>query len=158
MGFLIAVLGLVSSRLKLHLHPRQVQGGGFQLLVPEQDLDQADIDLLLFQQMGGETVPQGVHRHPLVDLGELGGGVDGPVELPCAERLDRVQPRKQPAAVEHLALGAGDLPPDAQPRASVSDHCAESEGYRASGLVLRVESVSRTFAVKPSLVLVSDRS
>ena len=89
-----------------------VERGGLQLLVPEQHLDGPDIDLL-FQQMGGETVPQGVHRHPLVDLGELGGSVDGPVELPCAERLDRVQPRKQRAAVEHLALGASDFPPDA---------------------------------------------
>jgi hypothetical protein len=28
--------------------------------------------------------------------------------------LDRVQAGEQPAAVEHLALGAGDAPPDAQ--------------------------------------------
>ena len=33
----------------------RIQRGGFQFLVPEQDLDHADIDFL-FQQMGGETV------------------------------------------------------------------------------------------------------
>ena len=54
-------------------------------------------------------------RGPLVDLGKLGRGVDGPVELPGAEGLDRIEPGKQPAAVEHLALGPSDLPPDVQP-------------------------------------------
>ena len=39
----------------------------------------------------------------------------GAVQLPHGQRLDGVQAREQPAAVEHLALGTGDSPPGAQP-------------------------------------------
>ena len=67
------------------------------LLVPEQDLDHADIHLLL-QQMGGKAVAQGVHRHPLVDLGRSRRGMYRTVELAGAQRVDRVLSRKQPAA------------------------------------------------------------
>lgn len=59
-------------------------------------------------------MPQGMHRNTLVDLRDRGGGMDGPVELAGAQGFDGVQARKQPAAIEHLALGAGDAPPDAQ--------------------------------------------
>ena len=47
-------------------------------------------------------------------MGGLGGGMDGAIELAGVERVDRVHFRKQPAAIEYLALGAGDAPPDAQ--------------------------------------------
>ena len=57
---------------------------------------------------------QRVHRDAFLDAGLVGRRVDGTVELSGAERLDRVQAGKQPAAVEHLALGASDAPPDAQ--------------------------------------------
>jgi hypothetical protein len=36
-----------------------------------------------------------VHRHALVDLGRLGGGMDGAVQLPCAQRIHRIEARKQ---------------------------------------------------------------
>ena len=79
----------------------------------EQDLDHPDVDLL-FQQVGGEAVAQGVHRNPLVDPGRPGGGVDGTIELPGAQGLDWVQPGEQPATVEHLALRPGNPPPEPQ--------------------------------------------
>lgn len=41
--------------------------------------------------------------------------MDGAVELTGAERVDRIQARKQPAAIEHLALRTGSLPPGLQP-------------------------------------------
>jgi hypothetical protein len=44
---------------------------GVQLLVAEQHLDHADVDLL-FQQMGGKAVAQGVHGHALVDVAAVG--------------------------------------------------------------------------------------
>ena len=56
-----------------------------------------------------------VHRHPLVDVGRQGGGTNRTIELTRAQRLDRVEARKEPAAVEHLALRPGDPPPHAQP-------------------------------------------
>jgi len=37
-----------------------IECGGFQLLVPEQDLDDADVDLLL-EEVSGECVTQAVH-------------------------------------------------------------------------------------------------
>ena len=61
-------------RLQRADHLAQELGGhvgiercGLELLVPEQHLDHADVDLLL-QQVGGEAVAQRVHRHALVDL------------------------------------------------------------------------------------------
>jgi hypothetical protein len=41
-----------------------------ELLVPEQDLDHANVDLLL-EQLGGEAVPERVQRDALVDPGRL---------------------------------------------------------------------------------------
>ena len=49
-----------------------VTGRGFQLLVPEKDLDQPDVHLLL-QKMGREAVAQRVQAHRLVDPGLLAG-------------------------------------------------------------------------------------
>jgi hypothetical protein len=81
--------------------------------VPEQNLDQTDVDLLL-QQVGGKGMAQGVHRNAFLDAGFVGGRVDGAIELAGTQMPDRILARKQPAAVEHLALGTGDPPPDAQ--------------------------------------------
>ena len=39
----------------------------------------------------------------------------GAVELTGGQRIDGIQAREQPAAVEHLALGTGHPPPRAQP-------------------------------------------
>src|SRR3977135_978025 len=64
--------------------------------------------------MGGKAMEKGVHGHALVDSSGLGGCVDRPVELAGAERFDGIEPGKEPAAVEHLALGSGDSPPNPQ--------------------------------------------
>ena len=55
-----------------------------------------------------------MHRHALVDPGSLRGGMHGAVELTGAERFDRIESGKQPAAIEHLALGTRHSPPGAQ--------------------------------------------
>jgi hypothetical protein len=76
-------------------------------------LDHPDIHLL-FEQVGGEAVPQGMHRDAFVDTRRQGSLMHGSVELTCAPRLDWVQAWKQPAALQHLALGSGHTPPGAQ--------------------------------------------
>ena len=58
-------------------------------------LDHADVDVL-FEQMGGEAVPQGVRRHALGDSRQVLGGVHGAVELAGRHWIDRVLARKQP--------------------------------------------------------------
>ena len=62
----------------------------------EQNLDHAHIDVL-FQQMGGKTVPQRVQRHLLVDAGNLCGGMTSAIELARGDRLRRIAAWKQPA-------------------------------------------------------------
>src|SRR5471032_2801121 len=59
-----------------------VERRGVELLVSEQHLDDADVDLLL-EQMGGEAVAQRVQRDALVDACRLSRGVAGTVELAC---------------------------------------------------------------------------
>src|SRR3954466_8923655 len=67
----------------------RIERRGLELGVPEQDLDHADVDVLL-QQVSREAVAQRVRRDPLGDLGPLSGGMDGPVERTRGERVDRV--------------------------------------------------------------------
>src|SRR5258708_5013761 len=74
----------------------RVERRGVELGMTKQDLDHPDIDVL-FQKMGGEAVPQGVERHALVDLGSIGRGMAGAVELARRHRLHAVAPWKQPA-------------------------------------------------------------
>ena len=57
---------------------------------------------------GGYIVTQGVGRDALVDLGHLGCGMTGPIELARRHRLHAVASGKQPA------LGPGRPPPVAQ--------------------------------------------
>ena len=57
-----------------------VAGGGVELGMPEQHLDDADVDVL-FEQVSGEAVAQGVQAHGLVDLGQTGSGMTDAVEL-----------------------------------------------------------------------------
>src|SRR4249920_1095045 len=78
----------------------------FQLLVPEQDLDDADVDLLL-EQVSGERVTQAVHRDRLIDSRRRGGSMDRPVELPRGHRIGRIQAGEEPAVWQDLALGMG---------------------------------------------------
>jgi hypothetical protein len=75
-----------------------------ELLVAEQHLDHADIHLL-FEQVGGEAVPQRMQGDLLVDAGCKSGLMHGAVQLSGCQRLDGVQSREQPTTVEHLALG-----------------------------------------------------
>ncbi len=76
-------------------------------------MDDADVGVL-FQQVGGEAVPQRMRRHSLPDPGGLGGGVDGAVELTGRERLDRVAARKQPAPRQQYAAAPAFHPPITQ--------------------------------------------
>src|ERR1700689_4771785 len=87
-----------------------VEGGVVQLRVPEQDLDDADIDAVL-EEMGGETVPQCVRSDPLGDLRGLCRLDDDAMELPGADWLHGVLSRKQPTVAMHHALLVPDLPP-----------------------------------------------
>jgi hypothetical protein len=61
-----------------------VEGGVLQLGVPEQDLDDADIDAV-FQQMGGKAVAQRVRSDPFGDLRGLCRLDDDAMQLPGAD-------------------------------------------------------------------------
>ena len=52
-----------------------VSGGGVELLVAEQHLDEADVDFP-FQEVSGEAVPQGMQIYRLVDAGGLPGAME----------------------------------------------------------------------------------
>ncbi len=57
-----------------------IERRGLQFLVPQQHLDDADVDLL-FQEMGRQAVPQRMQRYPLVDAGGFGRRVADAPEL-----------------------------------------------------------------------------
>src|SRR5271169_6025642 len=90
-----------------------VEGGVVQLRVPEQNLDDADIDAI-FQQMGGKAVPQRVRSDPLGDLRGLCRLDDDAMELPGADRLHGMLSWKQPTIAMHHTLLVPYLPPLAQ--------------------------------------------
>src|SRR5246127_1159451 len=79
----------------------------------QQCLDHANIDILL-EEVRGETVPQRVRRHALLDPGGLGGGTDGTTELTGRQRLPRVAAGKQPASRQQQAALPPLPPPGAQ--------------------------------------------
>jgi hypothetical protein len=83
--------GDLAQQIGGHLH---VERSGLELLVAEQHLDHADIDLL-FEQVRREAVPQRMHRHALVELRRFGRGMNGTVQLPLAERIDGIEPGKE---------------------------------------------------------------
>src|SRR5438477_3826223 len=56
-----------------------IERGRLELLVPEQDLDDPNIGLLL-QQMGGEAVPQCMNPNTLGDAGSCRSPADQPVQ------------------------------------------------------------------------------
>src|SRR5271170_1357955 len=91
-----------------------IERRGLQFFMSKQHLDGADI-FALFEQMGGEGVPQRMHRDALVDARSEGGLMHGAVQLPCAHGVHRIKARKQIAAREDLPLGVGMAPPGAQP-------------------------------------------
>ena len=74
----------------------------------EQDLDDADIDVV-FEQMGGEAVPQSMRRHALGDAGLSRRVAHDAGQLTGGHRVDRVHPGKQPG------LGPRRPPPITQP-------------------------------------------
>src|SRR3954451_22103755 len=90
-----------------------VTGRGVELGVTEQHLDDADFGVL-FQEVRGEAVPQGMRRYAFFDPGGLGGGVNGAVELTGRQRLARISPREQPASRQQCAEPPTLAPPLAQ--------------------------------------------
>ena len=62
-----------------------VERGRLKLAVAEQDLDDADVDIL-FEQVGGEAVTQRVRADALADAGGLGGLAMGTVNGPVLKR------------------------------------------------------------------------
>src|SRR6266566_999528 len=74
----------------------RIERRGIELGVPKQHLDHSDIDVL-FQQMCGKAVPQGVERYAFVDPGPMGCGMTGAIELARRHRLHTLAPWKQPA-------------------------------------------------------------
>jgi hypothetical protein len=72
-----------------------IERRAIKLGVTEQNLDHADIDVLL-QEMGGEAVPQRVQRYIALDPGRLCGGVAGSIELARGHRLHRRPGKSQP--------------------------------------------------------------
>src|SRR5690348_15938450 len=82
------------------------EGGRVELLVAEQNMDHADVDLLL-EQMRGEAVPERVQRNALVDSRHDGRSMAGAVELARREGLHGIAAGKQPALWPlHLPIGA----------------------------------------------------
>ena len=90
-----------------------VERGGVELAVPEQHLDDADIDILL-EQVGGEAVTQRVRADALADAGDFGCFLDRAVQLPRRDRIGATAPREQPAMREHHAAPLAFAPPQPQ--------------------------------------------
>src|ERR1700751_6312531 len=67
----------------------RVERGRIQLGMSEQNLDKTHIGFLL-EQVGGKAMAQGMRRHPLLDLGPAGGGMNGARELPRCQRQHRI--------------------------------------------------------------------
>src|SRR5687767_9545306 len=73
-----------------------IERRGAELLVPEQHLDDTDVDLLL-APVGAEDGPEGLEGDAPVDPGPLCCGVAGAVELGRGQRLYPIAAREQPA-------------------------------------------------------------
>src|SRR3546814_17488805 len=84
---------LLARRLRCDL---QVKGGGIEVGVSEQSLDDADVDAVL-EQVGGKAVAQGVRPDALVDIGRLSRLDADAVELAGADRGRGTLPREEPA-------------------------------------------------------------
>src|SRR5690349_17553356 len=104
--------GLVTSPIALTA-TRVLERGRVELLVPEQDLDDPDIGLLL-QQMGGEAMPQCMNPNTLGDAGSCRCQADQPVQLAWAHVLPAVAGKQPGLTGTHPSLLASDAPPFAQ--------------------------------------------
>lgn len=83
--------------------------------MPQQRLDDADVDPVL-EEVGRETVPQGVRPDALADTRRHTCLHDDAVQLPGAERLEVVLAGEQPAVDVQHALPPTDPPPLSQQR------------------------------------------
>src|SRR6516225_903309 len=84
-----------------------------ELLVPEQHLDDADIGLL-FQEMGGKAVPQGVNADTFGNAGTPRCQANDPVELARTRMLPTVAGKQPGLPGRHPSLLARDAPSFAQ--------------------------------------------
>eukprot|EP01137_Pigoraptor_chileana_P001308 Opistho-2@38752 len=87
-----------------------IERGRLQLAVAKQDLDHADIDVLL-EQMRREAMAQGVRADALADAGDLGGFLNRAMQLPGRDRIGATAPRKQPAMGQHDVASLALAPP-----------------------------------------------
>src|SRR3954447_6053772 len=84
-----------------------------ELLVSEQNLDDADIGLLL-QEMGGKAVAQGVNADPLGDAGAPGCQANDPMQLARTRMLPAIAGKQPGLSGRHPSLLARDAPPFTQ--------------------------------------------
>ena len=113
----------------------------------EQHLDDPDVGIL-FQEMSGEAVPQRMRRHPLLDSGGFGGGVDSAVELTGRQRLDRVAAGKQPASRQQQPRRR----PSRHQARSSSSSCGDSMAWRSFRPLPRsTRSSMRSESTSPTL-------
>ena len=103
-----------------------VERGRIQLGVPEQNLDDANIDILL-EQVSGKAVAQRVRTDALLDASGFCGLMDSPVDLARRNGLERVPSRKQPTLGQHHARR---LPSRHQSRSS-SNSCGDNIALRS---------------------------
>ena len=103
-----------------------IERGRVELGMPEQDLDDADVDVLL-EQMGGEAVAQRMGRDALLDAGRFRRLMDGAVELARRDRLAGCA-GKQPAMGQHDVRGAW---PSRHHCRSNSSSCGDSIALRS---------------------------
>ncbi len=88
-------------------HPR-ITGGGRNVPMPEQVLDDPDVDPLL-QEMGGGAVPKGMNGDALVQASDLGGTPTRPLQRARRDRPGRIRTRKEPVLrTRALPVGAQD--------------------------------------------------
>ena len=141
-----------SPRAPCGCHPG-IEGGGLQLGVAEQRLDDADIDAVL-EQVRGEAVPQRVRPDPLGDLGRLRGFDDDPVELAGGDRLERSAAR---GTASHRGASRPVRGPASTTGAAASSRSAGSMALRycpplprSTRSSIRSLSMSRTLSIETS--------
>src|SRR6185437_3874313 len=94
---------------------RGIECGRIELAMPQQDLDDANVDIL-FQQMGCEAVAQRMGRDPLPDPSRFGRLMRRAVDLPGRDRIGATAPWEQPAMPQHDPASLAFFPPQPQQR------------------------------------------
>ena len=114
----------------------------------KQHLNHPDIGVL-FEQVGGEAMPQGVQRDALVDLRHLSGSVTGAIELARGHRLGWIAAGKQSQPCGRAARH--------QVRSS-SSRCGDSMTLRSlpplpcsTRMIMRLLSMSETLSETTSV-------